>query len=169
MAESDAARQARQVAEALLERGETLAVAESATGGLILSLLTDVAGASGWLRGGIVAYTNDAKRTLLGVPAETLAVHGAVSDATALAMAHGARRLFESSWALGETGVAGPQTGRRSAKPAGLTYLALCGERAGRAIEESSEYLLADPGDRAAVKLAFAVAALARLSDALRS
>ncbi len=70
---------AEQVAAALLERKESLAVAESSTGGLILSLLTDVPGASAWLRGGLVAYTNDAKRTLLHVPDDVLSVHGAVS------------------------------------------------------------------------------------------
>jgi len=118
---------ARRVAAALAARGETLAVAESATGGLILSLLTDVPGASAWLHGGLVAYTNSVKIAILRVPPETLSAHGSVSAETALAMAHGAQRLFGATWAVGETGIAGPQTGRRSAKPAGLTYIAVVG------------------------------------------
>ncbi len=118
---------ARRVAAALAARGETLAVAESATGGLILSLLTDVPGASVWLHGGLVAYTNSVKMELLRVPPETLSAHGSVSAETALAMARGAQRLFGTTWAVGETGIAGPQTGRRSTKPAGLTYIAVVG------------------------------------------
>jgi len=155
------------VAAALVARGETLGVAESSTGGLILALLTDVAGASAWLRGGLVPYTNDTKRDLLGVPAATLATHGAVSAETALDMARGARRLFGTTWAVGETGIAGPQTGRRSAKPAGLTYIAVAGARAGHAVERVERVLLEHPGDRAAVKRAFAAAALALLRDTL--
>jgi nicotinamide-nucleotide amidase len=157
------------VAELLSARAGTLAVAESSTGGLILSLLTDVPGASRWLRGGLVAYTNDAKRDLLGVPAATLSTHGAVSPETALAMAHGVRRLFGSAWALGETGVAGPQTGRRSAKPAGLTFIAVAGERDGQPIERVKRLLLPTAGDRVATKRAFAEAALALLLDELQT
>ena len=158
----------RQVAELLTERGETLAAAESATGGLVLSLLTDMPGASAWLRGGIVAYTNDVKRDLLGVPAATLATHGAVSAETALEMARGVRRLCGATWAVGETGIAGPQTGRRSGKPAGLTFIAVVGARNGVPIERAERYLVPDPGERAAVKRAFAAATLALLLDAMR-
>jgi len=150
-------------------RGESLAVAESATGGLILSLLTDVPGASAWLRGGLVPYTNETKRAILGVPAETLAAHGAVSAETALAMARGAARLFEATWAIGETGIAGPQTGRRSSKPAGLTYIAVAGARdIGEAIMRVERVLLEHPGDRVNVKRAFADAALALALRVLR-
>ena len=156
------------VAEALLARGESLAVAESATGGLILSLLTDVPGASAWLRGGLVPYTNETKRAILGVPAETLAAHGAVSAETALAMARGAARLFEAAWAIGETGIAGPQTGRRSSKPAGLTYIAVAGVRDGAPIVRVERVLLEHPGDRVNVKRAFADAALALALRVLR-
>ena len=159
---------ARRIAGLLAARGETLAVAESSTGGLILSLLTDVPGASAWLHGGLVAYTNDAKRDLLGVPAATLSGSGAVSAETALEMAHGARRLFGATWAVGETGVAGPQSGRRSAKPAGLTFIALSGGSGATPVEHAEQHLLANPGDRVAVKHAFAVAALALLLKYLR-
>lgn len=151
---------ARRVADLLAARGETLAAAESATGGLILSLLTDVPGASAWLRGGIVAYTNEIKRDVLGVPPDVLSAHGAVSAETALAMARGARHLFAATWAVGETSIAGPQTGRRSAKPAGLTYIAVAGLRDGQTVERVEQYLMPDPGNRIAVKHAFAVATL---------
>lgn len=155
------------VAARLSERGESLAVAESATGGLILSLLTDVPGASGWLRGGVVAYTNEAKRDLLGVPAPVLAASGAVSAETVLEMARGVRRLFGADWAVAETGIAGPQTGRRSGKPAGLTFLAVTGAGASGGGEYTRRLLLADPGDRVATKRAFADAALSLLLEAL--
>jgi PncC family amidohydrolase len=158
---------AERVAALLAARGETLAVAESATGGLILSLLTDVPGASAWLHGGIVAYTNAAKAALLGVPATVLAAHGAVSARTAQEMARGARRLFGATWALGETGIAGPQTGRRTTKPAGLSFIAVFGGRDAASIDQVQRYLLANPGDRASVKRAFAEAALALLHDTL--
>jgi nicotinamide-nucleotide amidase len=156
------------VAEMLGTRGETLAVAESSTGGLILSLLTDVPGASRWLRGGLVAYTNDAKRDLLGVSEATLSTHGAVSAEAALEMARGAARLFGSVWALSETGVAGPQTGRRSAKPAGLTFIAVVGMRDGHPIARAERRLLPTAAGRSATKRAFAEAALALLLDALQ-
>jgi nicotinamide mononucleotide (NMN) deamidase PncC len=84
-------------------------------------------------------------------------------------MARGARRLFGAAWALGETGVAGPQTGRRSAKPAGLTFLAVVGERDGQPVERVKRHLLPTPGDRVATKRAFAEAALALLRDELQT
>jgi len=162
---------ARRVATALLARGETLAVAESSTGGLILSLLTDIPGASGWLGGGVVAYTNASKQHVLGVTAITLATHGAVSGETAMEMARGVRGLFGTAWSLGETGIAGPQTGRRSAKPPGLTYIAIHGAPHsapdGHVMERVVEYHLPDPGDRVAIKAALAQKALAVLLDLL--
>ena len=157
-----------QVAKILLARGATLAVAESATGGLIMSLLTDVPGASGWLRGGLVAYDNEAKERLLGVPAKTLSTHGAVSPETALEMARGVRRLFGATWALSETGVAGPRTGHRSAKPAGVTFISVTGELDGTAVETTERVFISHPGDRVAVKHAFADAALALLLRCLQ-
>lgn len=160
---------AERVAARLIERGESLAVAESATGGLILSLLTDVPGASGWLRGGVVAYTNEAKRDLLGVHATVLAASGAVSAETVLEMARGVRRLFGATWAVAETGIAGPQTGRRSGKPAGLTFLAVAGAGTSGSGEYTRRLLLDHPGDRAATKRAFADAALSLLLEALEA
>lgn len=155
------------VARLLAMRGDTLAVAESSTGGLILSQLTDVAGASVWLRGGLVPYTNNAKRDILGVPQETLAVYGAVSAETALALARGAARLFDATWAIGETGIAAPAAGRRSAKAAGLTYLAIVGVCDGSPIERIEQRQLDTVDDRVAVKRAFADAALALMLEIL--
>jgi PncC family amidohydrolase len=159
---------AQRVAVALTARAETLAVAESATGGLIASLLTDVPGASAWLRGGIVAYTNDAKRDVLGVPPDILTAHGAVSAETARAMAQSTRRVFGATWGVGETGVAGPQTGRRSSKPAGLTYVAVAGGPAAAPVDLARRYLIEPPGDRVAVKRAFAEATLLLLIETLQ-
>lgn len=108
----------------LRDRGETLSTAESCTGGLIAKLLTDTPGSSEYFVGGAVTYSNELKRRLLGVGAETLAESGAVSAATARAMAEGARREFCSTYALSATGVAGPGGGTPD-KPVGLVYFGL--------------------------------------------
>jgi nicotinamide-nucleotide amidase len=112
------------VGRLLREKGETLAVAESCTGGLIAESVTEVAGASECFRGGIVAYANEAKQALLGVPEAVLAQHGAVSEQTARAMAEGVRERFGSSYGLATTGISGPGGGSEE-KPVGLVYLAL--------------------------------------------
>lgn len=108
----------------LATRGETLSTAESCTGGLIAKQLTDVAGSSTYFVGGAVTYANELKQQMLGVPAETLAVAGAVSAAAAQAMAEGARRMFSSTYALSVTGIAGP-TGGMPDKPVGLVFFGL--------------------------------------------
>jgi len=110
----------------LRARGATVTTAESCTGGLIGNLLTDVSGSSDYYLGGVIAYSNDVKRYVLGVQAETLATVGAVSQETALQMAHGVRRLLGADYALSTTGIAGP-TGGTPEKPAGLVYIALVG------------------------------------------
>lgn len=115
-----------QIAPLLRTVQRTLATAESCTGGLIGSLLTDVSGSSDYYRGGVIAYANEVKQKLLGVHEETLATAGAVSAPTALQMAHGVRRLLETDYALAVTGVAGP-TGGSADKPVGLVYIALVG------------------------------------------
>ena len=102
----------------------TVATAESCTGGLVASAITDVSGSSGYFRGGLVAYSNDAKIGLLGVPAEILETHGAVSAQVARAMAIGARARLSVDLAVAVTGVAGPGGGSAS-KPVGLTYVAV--------------------------------------------
>ncbi len=109
-------------------RGEGLATAESCTGGLLGAMLTDVPGSSEVYRGGVVAYSNEAKETLLGVPHHLLERHGAVSEPVARAMAEGVRERLESTWGVGITGIAGPSGGTPE-KPVGLVHWAVAGPR----------------------------------------
>ena len=108
----------------LRERGETLAVAESCTGGLVAHRLTNISGSSDYFMRGYVTYSNEAKIELLGVPAEIIATHGAVSEASARAMAEGVRRKSGTTYGLATTGIAGP-TGGTPEKPVGLVWVAL--------------------------------------------
>jgi nicotinamide-nucleotide amidase len=110
----------------LTERKETLALAESCTGGAIANRLTNVPGASAVLLAGIVSYSNQAKQALLGVRAETLAEHGAVSEPVAREMAEGARQRMQAYYALSATGIAGPG-GATPGKPVGTVFLGLAG------------------------------------------
>ena len=114
------------VLELLRERGQTLAVAESCTGGGIGAALAAVPGASDVFLGGVIAYANAVKQALLGVPPEALHTHGAVSDPVALAMAEGARRATGADWAIAVTGIAGPGGGSEQ-KPVGLVHIAVAG------------------------------------------
>lgn len=102
----------------------TISLAESATGGLISSLITDLPGSSDFFRGGVVAYDNEVKVRVLGVCEETLEKYGAVSSQTAEQMAAGVRKLMQASIGLSDTGIAGP-TGATPGKPVGLFYLGL--------------------------------------------
>jgi PncC family amidohydrolase len=110
--------------EICLRNGLTVGTAESCTGGLVASLITDVAGSSGYFRGAIVAYADDAKRALLDVAGDVLSAHGAVSAQVAMAMAAGARQRLGVDLAVAVTGIAGPGGGT-DAKPVGLTYVAV--------------------------------------------
>lgn len=110
----------------LRRRGQTLATAESCTGGLIGKMITDVPGASDYYLGGLVCYTNALKRDLLGIGEEALAAHGAVSEPVARAMADGCRQRLGSDWGIGVTGIAGP-AGATAEKPVGLMYVCLAG------------------------------------------
>ena len=114
------------VLQQLRLRGQTVAVAESCTGGGLGAALAAVPGASDVFLGGVIAYANGVKQGLLGVPAELLLAHGAVSDPVAQAMAEGARRVTGADWGLAITGVAGPGGGSDE-KPVGLVHLAIAG------------------------------------------
>ena len=110
----------------LRAHSQTLATAESCTGGMLGGLLTAVSGASEYYLGGVVSYSNRAKTELLGVGADLLLRHGAVSEPVAAAMAEGCRKRLSSDWAISVTGVAGP-TGGTEEKPVGLVFLGLSG------------------------------------------
>lgn len=112
------------LAELLWQRRATVAVAESCTGGLISHKLTNISGSSAFFERGLVCYSNRAKTELLGVPANLIETEGAVSEAVAIAMAEGVRRIAESDYGLATTGIAGPAGGSEE-KPVGLVYLAL--------------------------------------------
>jgi len=130
---------------ALRGAGKTLATAESCTGGLIASRITDVPGASDYLIEGIVSYSNQAKMDLLGVPAGLLAEYGAVSESVARAMAEGVRRRSGADYAIAVTGIAGPGGGTPE-KPVGLVFIAVS-DAAGTIVER-----FVWPGTRAQFK-----------------
>lgn len=112
------------VSRLLVQRGLTLAVAESCTGGLIGHRITDVPGSSAYYQGSITAYSYDVKEMVLHVRHDTLYHYGAVSEQTAREMAQGVRRAFRADIGLSVTGIAGPGGGMPG-KPVGLVYVAL--------------------------------------------
>lgn len=124
-------------ARLLTERGLTLAVAESCTGGRIASRFTAIEGASAYLLCGVVAYSNQAKENILGVSPESLARHGAVSREVAIQMAEGVRRISGADYALATTGIAGPGGGTDE-KPVGTVWIALA--TAGGTVAECFRY-----------------------------
>lgn len=142
--------------DACRQAGVTLATAESCTGGLIAATLTAVAGSSDVVERGFVTYSNEAKTEQIGVPADLIARHGAVSEAVALAMAEGALARSRADIAVSVTGIAGP-AGATATKPVGLVHLA-CARRNGPVLHEQRVFA----GDRTAVReqsvaLAFAM------------
>ncbi|HUT57914.1 MAG TPA: competence/damage-inducible protein A [Phycisphaerae bacterium] len=115
------------VGSLLRARGQTLATAESCTGGMLGAMITAVPGSSDYYLGGMVAYCDRLKQELLGVPGGALSEHGAVSEPVAAAMAEGCRRRCGADWAVAVTGIAGPGGGSQD-KPVGLVFIALAGE-----------------------------------------
>ena len=113
----------RQLYDLLTGRRLTLATAESCTGGLVGHLITTVSGSSAYYLGGVIAYSNELKQALLGVPASILETHGAVSRECAEAMARGIREQTGADIGISTTGIAGP-TGATLTKPVGLVYVA---------------------------------------------
>ena len=151
-----------QLAAALLARQQTLATAESCTGGLVGAALTNLPGSSAWYRGGVVAYANELKIRLLGVPAEILAAHGAVSLETARAMAAGARAATGADFAVSITGIAGPAGGTPE-KPVGLVFIGVAAPHGTATFKHHFS------GSRADVRNAAAEAALRQLLAAIES
>jgi PncC family amidohydrolase len=115
------------VVRILMEQGLTIGTAESCTGGLIAHRLTNIAGSSVCVKGGVVAYANDIKEHVAGVAHETLVKHGAVSAETAAELARGARMLLNVDVSVSVTGIAGPGGGSTE-KPVGLTYIGVAAE-----------------------------------------
>ncbi len=139
-------------------RGQTLAVAESLTGGLLSATIVDVPGASRVFRGGLVVYATDLKTAVAGVPMPLLAEHGPVHPEVAVALAAGARTVCGADWGLGTTGVAGPDP--QDGSPVGTVYVAVSGEReAVRRLDLT--------GSRAAIRAAAVDAVLDLLASAL--
>ena len=163
MFEAETLTLARSVLDACRARGWHVATAESCTGGLVAGALTAIAGSSDVVERGFVTYSNEAKSELLGVPAETIAWHGAVSAETAAAMAEGAVARAPVDLAISITGVAGPGGGS-AAKPVGLVIFGLA-RRDGPC---RTEYRIFD-GDRAAVRRDALHVALGLLETAARS
>jgi len=152
---------AEQIAPLLKERRETVAVAESSTGGLISAALLGVAGASAYFLGGAVVYTQTARRALLDIPDAALAGMRASTEPYALLLARTARTRHSASWAVAETGATGP-TGNRYGDAAGHSCIAVVG--AG----ERAITLETGSSDRVANMHAFAAAALDLVEKTLR-
>ena len=145
------------VADTLLRRQWMLAAAESCTGGMVAAACTDLAGSSAWLERGFVTYSNAAKTQMLGVDAQLIATHGAVSEPVARAMAQGALQHSAAQVALAITGVAGPGGGT-DAKPVGMVWFGFAGPWG---VHSEVQHF---GGERAAVRQAAALHALLRLN-----
>jgi len=145
----------------LLKNHLTIALAESCTGGLIGARLTNVPGSSAYFLGGVVAYANQVKENVLGVPEDILQTYGAVSEKTAVAMAKSVRGLLQADLGLGVTGIAGP-AGGTEVKPVGLVYIALVAPGSG----DCRRFLF--PGERAGVRWGASNAALKMIREYCR-
>ncbi len=152
---------AAEVGAGLIARGEFLVTAESCTGGWVGQCLTAIAGSSTWYDGGFITYSNTAKTRFLGVPESTLRRHGAVSEATARAMAQGALARSSAVWSLAITGIAGPGGGSPR-KPVGTVCFAWARQEGG-CVAETCHF----EGGRAAVRFQAVRHALRGIRDRL--
>ncbi len=114
----------RTIAQILTKNNQTLSIAESCTGGLIADSLTNIPGSSRYFLLGVVAYSDDAKIKVLGIPQETIKEHGAVSKETAMALAQNVRHLSQANIGIGVTGIAGPG-GATLFKPVGTVFISV--------------------------------------------
>jgi nicotinamide-nucleotide amidase len=151
---------AQEAGELLRKKGLTLGVVESATGGLLSHLITNVPHSSDYYQGSITAYSNEIKIKVVGVREETINKYGAVSHEVAQEMARGGRRVLDTDICLADTGIAGPD-GATPEKPVGLFYIGLSCESGTESREQAFS------GDREQNKLAAAQAALAWLKEYL--
>ncbi|MFC3991412.1 CinA family protein [Actinoplanes siamensis] len=145
----------------LVERRQTLATAESLTGGLVAATVVEIPGVSAVYRGGLVVYATDLKGSLAGVPGQLLEERGPVDRDVAAKLAEGARDRCGADWGLATTGVAGPEP--QDGKPVGLVYVAVAGPDGTRVRE------LALTGNRDAVRTESVTAVLQLLTDVLRA
>ncbi|GAB2615579.1 CinA family protein [Streptomyces capparidis] len=150
---------AAEVLVLLGERGATLAVAESLTGGLVAAELTAVPGASRAFRGSVTAYATSVKASLLGVPEELLRERGAVDPDVAVAMARGVRRILGADYGIATTGVAGPEP--QDGKAVGTVYVAVAGPDGSAAVSPAVS------GDRAGIRAGTVEAVLGLLRETL--
>lgn len=155
-----AAEIAEEIARRLVERGESVAVAESAAGGLMSAALLGVAGASAYFKGGVVVYTGDGKQRLAGMTREDLEANRSATEPHTAALARAIRARLEATWGIAETGAAGP-TGNRYGDSAGHAALAVAGP-----IEHTTT-IETGQSDRRQNMAAFALAALRLLRDTL--
>jgi nicotinamide-nucleotide amidase len=151
---------AAQVLDLLVEHGETVAVAESLTGGLVAAGITAVPGSSRVFRGSVTAYATDLKRELLGVDGALLDERGAVDEGVGRGMAEGARTVLGASWGLATTGVAGPEP--QDGQPVGTVFVAVAGPGGRTAVRE-----LKLEGGRAEIRRLSVTSALGLLRDEL--
>lgn len=151
---------ARLIGESLREKGLKLALAESCTGGLASSMVTDIAGSSEYFLGSVVAYDNGVKQAELGVRATTLKKYGAVSKETALEMARGIKKKLQADISAAITGIAGPGGGTKE-KPVGLVYIAVSKGRS----TEVQRFVF--KGTRKSIKKQSGQAALSMIAEAL--
>ena len=145
----------------LVDRGETLATAESLTGGLVAATIVEIPGVSAVYRGGLVVYATELKHELAGVPEELLAERGPVDPDVARALAEGARRRCAAVWGLATTGVAGPDP--QDGKPVGTVFVAVAGP-SGATVRE-----LKLDGNRAVIRTESVTGVLRLLAEQLRT
>lgn len=148
------------VSQSLINKKKTLAIAESCTGGLLSNRFTNIPGSSNFLKLGIIAYSNEAKITLLKIPEILIQKNGAVSQQVAIAMAQNVRKILNTDFGIGITGIAGP-TGGTKKKPLGLTYIAVNTEL------ETLCLKCLFPGNRTSVKSQAATQTLRLLAEFL--